>query len=275
MDSELPFTGFNELIKKPLASKDESSFSLIQRCLLEEQHPPLKPFSVIIWKLTGRVLSNSEAMDCWKMILKHKSSLQEKLGRTISIQAAAIDYLDRIYHSSVLFNTTVSQPDRTPSTGSEHTESLFSQGYHLEKLKEELLRAKRYKHALSIVVIELDDFQTVRETLGDKDSDKMLATIVRIIKKSIRSVDFLYRLADERFFLILPNTNRREAIELAERIRARIHERTKRLNLISNGVTATLSVSQCSNTDFSIELVSRMERVLYQRGNKSNSVLSL
>ena len=275
MITELPFTGFHELIQEPLAASDQRSFLIIKRCLIEDQAPPVKPFTVIVQKLTGKVLNNNEAITCWKQILKHKTALQQKLGRTIGIQAAAIDYFEHQSPSEILFRLPVYQSDPSVSLGTEQADTLYRQGYHIEKLKEELLRAKRYKHALSVIMLDLDNFPAIQETLGQKNSEKVLSTIVRIIKKTIRSVDFLCRLSDDRFFLILPNTNRREAEELAERIKDQISVRTGRLNLLSDGVTATLSVGQCSHTDSSIEFMRRVEHVLDTRSRNGNSIFSI
>ncbi|MBN1578391.1 MAG: GGDEF domain-containing protein [Chitinispirillaceae bacterium] len=276
MDSELPFIGFHELIQDQLAASDQRSFSLIKRCLIEDQTSPAQPFTVLIQKLTGKVLTNGEAIVCWKQILKHKIVVQQKLGRTVGIQTAAIDYFE--YHSPVemLFRLSSRQHEPTVIQGGEAADFIYRQGYHLEKLKEELLRAKRYKHALSVIMVDLDNFHVINESLGYKNGDKVLTTIVRIIKKTIRSVDFFCRLSGDRFFLILPNTNQREARELAERIRVQINERTGRLSMLSEGVTATLSVGQCSHTDSSIEFIRRIERVLDEgRHRDGNAVFSI
>jgi diguanylate cyclase (GGDEF)-like protein len=276
MNSELPFVGFRELIQEPLAASDQRSFSLIKRFLIENQVGPAQPFTVLLQKLTGKVFANDEAIVCWKQIIKHKVLMQQKLGRTVGIQTAAIDYFEYQSPVEILFRLPSQQTNTTNVSAGEVTESLYTQGYHLEKLKEEILRAKRYKHALSVIMLNIENFHTLNETLNSRNSDKVLTTIVNIIKKTIRTVDFLCRLSEDRFFLILPNTNQREARELAERIRVQIYERTGRLSILSDGVTATLSVGQCSHTDSSIDFVRRIERVLDEGRLKcGNGVFSI
>lgn len=68
--------------------------------------------------------------------------------------------------------------------------------------------------------------------------------------------------------LILPNTNKREAMELAERLRASINEKTKRIEALPTGVTATLSVGQCSKDESSNDFLKKLESTLIE-GKKS------
>ncbi|MBN1307429.1 MAG: diguanylate cyclase [Chitinispirillaceae bacterium] len=276
MDSKLPFIGFRELIQDQLAASDQRSFLLIKRILIEDQTGPAQPFTVLIQKLTGKVLSNSEAIIRWKQILEHKLSMQKKLERIVGIQTAAIDYLECRSVAGTLFRISSRHHEPRVVQSGETDEFLYPQGYHLEKLKEELLRARRYKHALSVIMVDLDNFHTINESIGGKNGEKVLAIIVRIIKKTARSVDFFCRLPGDRFFLILPNTNLREAKELAERIKVRIHQRTGRLSMLPQSVTATLSIGQCSHTDSSIEFIRRIERVLHEEKLRNgNTVVSI
>ena len=280
MDQELPFSGFHELIKEPLATSDQRSFALIRQCFIEDPSEPLHPFSTLIRKLTGKPVPQNEAVTCWKQILKHKISLQQKLGRTVGIQTAAIDYFEYQSPVELLFRLPGPASARPLSPKENMTESVYMQGgYHLEKLKEEILRAKRYKHALAVIMLDIDNFQPADTTSATTPiNDKVFTTIVNIIKKTIRTVDFFTRLSDCRFFLILPNTNQREARELAERIRNQIFERTKRLGLLSDGVHSILSVGQSTDKDSSIDFLKRIERLLDEgkrRNGNGNGVYSL
>lgn len=273
MNSELPFIGFHELIETHLESSDPRSFALIKRFFIEEHPNPAQPFTTLVQKLTGQILPNGEAIVCWRQILKHKVFLQQKLGRTVGIQTASIDYFE--YQSPPDLNIRFTSPKNEPSVP-QPVEALYLQGYHIEKLKEELLRAKRYKHALSVIMLDIDNFTAIYQAIRAKEGDKVLATIVRIIKKTIRNVDFFCRLSQDRFFLILPNTNQREAKELAERIRVQIYERTKKLSTLAAGVTATLSVGQCEHADSSLEFIRRIERILEDGKRKNgNSVFQI
>lgn len=264
MNEELPFSGFQEFIKEPLASSDQRSFSLIKRCFIEDPSGPLHPFAGLIQKLTGKVVPHSEAVTCWKQILKHKMLMQQKLGRTVGIQTAAIDYFEYQSPVEMLFRLPAAATEKRMAPKDDSPESLYIQsGYHLAKLKEEMLRAKRYKHAMSVIMLDIDTFESTSATETTSPvSDRVFTTTVNIIKKTIRTVDFFSRLSDFRFFLILPNTNQREAKELAERIRTQIFEKTQRLGILSEGVKPLLSVGQSTEKDASIDFFRRIERLL-------------
>jgi diguanylate cyclase (GGDEF)-like protein len=265
MNQELPFAGFQEFIRDPLASADQRSFTLIKRCFIEDPSGPSHPFATLIRKLTGNPVPHDEALTCWKQILKHKISLQQKLGRTVGIQTAAIDYFEYQSPVEMLFRIpAVVISEKIHAAPGSVSETLYAQdGYHFEKLKEEMLRAKRYKHALSVIMLDIDSSRN--DTTGPAQppiSDKVFATIVNIIKKTIRTVDFLSRISDFRFFLILPNTNQREARELAERIRTQIFQRTSRISSLPEGINSLLSVGQSDDNDTSIDFMKRIERLL-------------
>ncbi|MBN1761233.1 MAG: diguanylate cyclase [Chitinispirillaceae bacterium] len=264
MTQELPFTGFQQYIKDPLVSSDQRSLALIKRCFIEDPVSPHHPFATLIQKLTGNAVPYEEALTCWKQILKHKISLQQKLGRTVGIQTAAIDYFEYQSPIDMLFKISPPAPEKKPSTSAVTSETIYPQGgYHLEKLKEEMLRAKRYKHALSVIMLDIDtSSDEVSTTEPVPINDNVFSTIVNIIKKTIRTVDFLTRLSDFRFFLILPNTNQREAKELAERIRMQIFQRTGRLSSLKEGINSLLSVGQSTDNDSSIDFLRRIERKL-------------
>jgi diguanylate cyclase (GGDEF)-like protein len=275
MENEFTFEGFKELIQKPLEQSDCQSFELVKK-LCSEKDSAEHPFSTIIQKLTGKQLSNRDAMVRWRHILENKASLENTLARRVGIQSAAFDYFEQQNFPESLFTTVEQKKSGQISKHDEEwIEKIHSPGFYLEKLKEEILRAKRYNHALSSIMLEIDDFNKIIESNDAKFSDKIITLIIKIIKKTIRTVDIISRYSGERFLLILPNTNKREALELAERLRHNVNERTKRIEGFPTGASITLSVCQCLKEDSSVEFLKRLENTLEKGKNQSrNSVYS-
>jgi diguanylate cyclase (GGDEF)-like protein len=277
MSSELPFDGFHEFIQKPLEIADPKSLSSIKKIFIECRQPPPNPFGILIQKLTGRIQQNKEALTSWRHILENKQALELRLGRSVNIQTAAIDYFDQ--RSDI---KSVSRSEQLPDkmkpevSNDEWLERIYAPGYHLEKLKEEMMRAKRYKHALTSLMLDIDNFKKVNDALTYKGGDKILILIVKILRKTIRTVDILTRYSGDRFLLILPNTNKREALELAERLRANVQERTKRMEGLTDGVTVTIAVGQCPNEETSTSFLKHLETTL-ENGKKQarNSVYAV
>ena len=279
MINELPFSGFKELIEEPLGKKDPKSFNSIKRMFLEEHSVQQNPFSTLLFRLSGKEFSNKDAITYWRHILENKKGIELKLGRIIGIQAAVIDYFDQQNTDEKFLNFSLHHPESSLSTsmlGEEWIERIYTPGYHLEKLKEEMLRAKRYKHALTAILLDVDEFRKINDTLTYKGGDQILTLLVKIIKKTIRTVDILTRYSGDRFLLILPNTNKREALELAERIKDNVSERTKKLQGLPSGVTITLSVGQCTKDEPSSDFLKRMVTILEDGKRKGrNTVYSM
>lgn len=270
------FKGFRELIQAPLEEPDPRSYSLIIK-LLDENQNQQNPFGMLIQTFTGKNFPNREAVSHWRHILENKKWMEQKMKRPVGIQVASIDYLEQQ-------NTSTPSPKSGPQPGlataakgeDEGIKNLCFPGSHLEKLKEEMLRAKRYKHALSAIMLDVDDFEQLSETFTNAVADRVLTIIVKIIKKTIRTVDILACYSRDRFMLILPNTNKREAMELADRLRQNINQRTKRIEGLAEGVTSTLSVGQCSKEETSVDFLKRLESLLMEGKHKGkNAVYSM
>src|ERR1035441_2951449 len=101
---------------------------------------------------------------------------------------------------------------------------LYNFGYFLERLKEERLRAERYHRLLSLVILDIDHFKKYNDSNGHPAGNEVLKKIAIILKQEAREVDIVARYGGEEMVVVLPETSRRRATELAERIRQRIHE---------------------------------------------------
>jgi diguanylate cyclase (GGDEF)-like protein len=263
---ELPFEGFKQLVQEPLEQDDPRSFEQIKTMFLDIPGVPADPFRILVQKLTGKMFQGREAKEHWQRMLGHKIDMQAKLGRRVSINVAASDYFDAIASPKTGADQAMVAADLARLSGGVNREEwvnrIYAPGYDMEKLKEEMLRAKRYQHALSAILLDIDDFHKVNQDFSFKMGDEILTFIVKIIKKTVRAVDILTRSSGDRFLLILPNTNKREAAELAERLRQNIQDRTRRIKALPSGVSVSLSVGQSSKEDKSPEFMKSLEYML-------------
>ncbi|MES9901171.1 MAG: diguanylate cyclase [Sedimenticola sp.] len=113
-----------------------------------------------------------------------------------------------------------------------------------EQLNEELHRAERYHHVLSIFMLDIDRFKSINDTLGHQVGDAVLSRLAGVLESSIRVTDYVSRYGGEEFVIILPETPKAKAEELAERLRIRVAEHSipiednKALNItVSIGVS--------------------------------------
>jgi len=279
MENELPFDGFKELIQYPLEKSDPRSYEQIKSFFLDMTQAQSDPFRHLLQRLSNKVYRGREAKEHWRHILSHKRESEAKLGRPMGIHAAAIDYFDALGDGQPFAPLPSPKQADTLQGDINLEESVaraYSPNYHLENLKKEILRVKRYKHSLSAIMLDIDEFKKINELFSFKTGDEILTLIVKIIQKTIRSVDILTRYSGDRFLIILPNTNKRESLELAERLRQNVCERTKRIHGLDSGVTVTLSVGQTTGASNSIEFMKHLENVLIEGKKKQrNKVYAL
>ena len=86
--------------------------------------------------------------------------------------------------------------------------------------------ALRHHHDLSCVVWDLDHFKSINDTFGHASGDNVLTNTVRACLSHLRDTDYIGRMGGEEFAALVPNTDRRGALEVAEKLRAAI-ERLK------------------------------------------------
>ncbi len=96
---------------------------------------------------------------------------------------------------------------------------LYNFGYFLDRLKEEKMRAERYHRLLSLIILDIDHFKKYNDTNGHPAGNEVLKKIAEILKIEAREVDIVARYGGEEMVIILPETSRKRAAELAERIR--------------------------------------------------------
>lgn len=304
------FDGYSEHIVKPLEKHDERSFLLVQKLLKNGASAGPTHFGFLIEALSGITIAEREARNHWKKILEHKRRLELKVSRLVSIKTAVVDYYDQL---GIIPDA--EQPKKTPvsaasspkensvypnfsaedrllyqfmespnekmsgkTTGTINTlfERLATPGYHQERFKEEMMRARRYKHALSAIMFDLDLKAISDASVSPEVQDKTLSIVVKMINKTIRTVDILTRYSENLFLLILPNTNKRESLELAERLKNNICERTIKIPGLSGGIPITLAVGQCSKDDTSADFNKRLENLVKSGKKKAaNTVYAL
>lgn len=99
---------------------------------------------------------------------------------------------------------------------------LPNRRYALTRLEQEWDTAQRYNRPLSVLMLDLDHFKSVNDTLGHDAGDVVLAHAAKIMKAAARASDIACRLGGEEFLVIATNTDGATAVLLAERIRSAI-----------------------------------------------------
>lgn len=136
-------------------------------------------------------------------------------------------------------------------------------------LEIEIERAKRYKHNLGLLLLDVDHFKRINDEYGHQAGDLVLITLAETLKKSVRTIDHVARYGGEEFLIIMPETNVEMALVSAERIRAKIEDSSvpladgREINL-----TCSIGVSAYPTSGENLDrLLSAADKALYSAKN--------
>jgi diguanylate cyclase (GGDEF)-like protein len=151
---------------------------------------------------------------------------------------------------------------------------LPNRRYALTRLEQEWNTAQHYNRPLSVLMLDLDHFKSVNDTLGHDAGDTVLAHSAKLMKAASRTSDIVCRLGGEEFLVIATNTDGATALLLAERIRNAIQtNQPKDLSLI-RPITVSIGVAgTIANKPDWKELIKLADHALYQvKADKRNAV---
>ena len=143
---------------------------------------------------------------------------------------------------------------------------VYNRRRFADMLKREWASARRYKHPLSLCLVDVDRFKAVNDSGGHGAGDEALKDIATILAMSIREVDICARYGGDEFALLLPHTLVENAIVVGERARAKVER--ARATWPGEASAVSLSVGVASSEDDSLrsadDLVEAADRALYE-----------
>jgi diguanylate cyclase (GGDEF)-like protein len=101
---------------------------------------------------------------------------------------------------------------------------MLNRRYLNARLNEEIARFNRYKYPFSLLMVDVDEFKKYNDTFGHIAGDKVLKIIAHTIQQSLRSIDKAARFGGDEFVLILPQTPKVDAINIANRIKENVEK---------------------------------------------------
>jgi diguanylate cyclase (GGDEF)-like protein len=158
-----------------------------------------------------------------------------------------------------------------------HSDSLtelWNHGYFQYLLQAELEKAKITKTPLSLIMLDIDNFKIYNDMLGHQSGDKILKALATLIKNQSRKMDYVCRYGGEEFTIILPETQKKEAFLIAERIRTDVerYDFVKEKILPNKELTASIGLSSFPEDGFSpSELISHSDKALYEAKQKGKN----
>ena len=154
---------------------------------------------------------------------------------------------------------------------------LYNSRSFYTQLELEVDRYNRYKHPLSLLLLDIDNFKEFNDTFGHLEGDKVLVRFSQIIKSCLRINDSAYRYGGEEFTVILPETNGDEAKTVAQRIRSTLEAEKFTPGPDKNAkITISIGVTQYFPKEELSAFIRRADKAMYlskKNGRNRVSVL--
>ncbi len=155
---------------------------------------------------------------------------------------------------------------------------LHNRGYFFKLAAREFHAALRYDRPLSFLMFDMDGFKQVNDTLGHAMGDRLLETVARLAMASVRASDVVARYGGDEFIVLLPHTGARQALPVAERIRANVEAMRLEPGQEAFAVTLSIGISEvCRNPlDENVErVIQRADEAMYKakQGGRNRAVI--
>jgi len=97
----------------------------------------------------------------------------------------------------------------------------------LDRVQQSILSAKRNHHCMALIMIDLDHFKEVNDTLGHTIGDQLLINIGKRFQSTLREPDTLGRLGGDEFAVVLPEASQDDALLVARKLQSALQEPVK------------------------------------------------
>lgn len=142
---------------------------------------------------------------------------------------------------------------------------LYNHRFFQEQMLMQIENCKRYNSTFSLIILDIDFFKKFNDLFGHQSGDAVLKQVAQRLKKNVRATDFVCRYGGEEMSIILPNTDKNEAIITAQKICQMIAEKPFKLaNDKESTVTVSLGVATYPQDGKTAgRLINEADRCLY------------
>jgi len=134
---------------------------------------------------------------------------------------------------------------------------------HLKtQLNKEIDKAKKKRQKLSLLMFDLDNFKEINDSKGHTEGDRVLRDLAEKLKAGLRKDDIFTRYGGDEFMVVLPGTDKQEAITIAHRLKRTVEE---------NRLKTSIGVS--TYPDDSEHLIEAVDKALYKAKEKGGDLV--
>lgn len=123
---------------------------------------------------------------------------------------------------------------------------------------------------LSMLLMDLDGFKLINDTLGHAAGDLLLQEVAHRMRQVMRKQDKLFRMGGDEFTVLMPNTNNEQAAKIADRL---LQQLTEAIHFDSNtmSISGSIGIAQWDGHSHGKELMRRADLAMYAAKNKGKS----
>jgi diguanylate cyclase (GGDEF)-like protein len=169
-----------------------------------------------------------------------------------------------------LFEEVQSLAFTDPLTGVQNRRSLFELG------KIEFSRAMRLKRPFSCMMLDLDHFKSINDNYGHQVGDQVLQDFAARCQRSVRDIDLVGRYGGEELIILLPETNRELAVQVAERLRASVAKNPVHAAGVDIDLTVSIGVATKDENTMDLHaLIARADQAMYIAKHKGRNQVAI
>lgn len=142
---------------------------------------------------------------------------------------------------------------------------LFNRKKFNEELEMAINLFERYKDDTALVLFDIDKFKEINDQHGHLIGDNILKELANLLKKNVRECDIVARWGGEEFTIILPKTNKENAILAVKKLREKIISHNFE---IDKNVTCSFGITTIKEKDNTTTIIKRVDDMLYEAKNK-------
>ncbi len=141
---------------------------------------------------------------------------------------------------------------------------LYNRRYFYERGWNEYVRARRYKHYLAVIMLDLDFFKKINDNYGHVCGDMVLVKVANLFSQTLRDVDLVARFGGEEFIILIPETDHAGVESVAQRIRQEIYDTPMKHNDKNFNISASLGVAFIEDVSGDFEtMINQADIALY------------
>ena len=187
-------------------------------------------------------------------------------GRDVTAEKAMKRKIEQTNKELLMLNEQLKEKNEKllKSAITDELTGVYNRKFFEKRVVEEMEIADRANEKISLIIFDLDRFKLVNDNFGHQFGDEVLKRTTQIAGDLIRKTDFLNRVGGEEFAIILPNTNKTQAVLVAEKVRKALED-NKHFKV--GQVTGSFGVAERMKAESLRSWYKRADNALYQAKN--------